>query len=170
MYVFATIGSRFNTVNHNTALHTTRWSLKGRAYDRSSAHNRHHIARPWGRGMGCLLWVILEKIGSVTTDYILYANVYICVWRQLYIGDDSVYKVLHTILIVTTKDGQVYSTTNQSVHGSHEKWRMTLNNYILNHVGNQQGFPRLRCGNIYQISTWYPEGNQWFDNSENVGN
>ena len=42
--------------SHGVSIVNTVWCCYNAVNFLKNSHNRHPIARPWGRGMGCLLW------------------------------------------------------------------------------------------------------------------
>ena len=68
-----------------------------------SSHNRHSIARPYGRGMGCLLWVLQSDSCSIPTTAVL--HVIWCYIAPPYNGT-RLYFAVHLCLFWTWKGRQ----------------------------------------------------------------
>ena len=66
--------------------HTTEWFHCNTVNILQITHNRHPIARPWGRAMGCLLWVqSLFYVLPLSQHYcIQYIAMFDCVTTPLY--------------------------------------------------------------------------------------
>ena len=89
-------------------------------------HNRHPIARPWGRGTGCLFWELTHSVSASVVVYVVsygigprYNGTWLC-WH------------------IRIRSHRIHSIRRQTVYSSGDGHAELV-------MGNDQGFRGIAC-------------------------